>query len=194
VISDDKKLLRYWWWLKRDQMFAKLREDDSFGSGQTHLYSYLTDLRARLDEAQGNREEVEAEVKRLQDHLSTAKGSQMEEKYKILFHFSSLESRLRIVNVRVDPGIGRAITMPPGYWMKRIANGLFFFSPKTVERVFGEIIADYRHEMIEAEAKRKPPAEMRWLRIRHWGGFLLAVFEEMYLGTVGKIVKVFKGS
>lgn len=86
------------------------------------------------------------------------------------------------------------LAMPPGYWMDRIARGIFFFSPKTIERVFEEIVADYRHETIEAEAKGRSAGTMRRIKAQHWGGFIIAVLEELAGGVVGKIVKVLKGS
>lgn len=85
------------------------------------------------------------------------------------------------------------IAMPPGYWMERIATTVFFFSPRTVDRVFGESVADYRHEMIKAEAKGASSATLRKLRLQHWGGFFIALVEELAGGVVGKIVKVLKG-
>lgn len=85
------------------------------------------------------------------------------------------------------------IARPPGYWMTRVAGVLFFFSPKTAERVFGEIVAHYRHEMIEAEASGKSPSKM-FLRFRHWGGFVLALIAELSSGFLGKIIRAFKGS
>lgn len=85
------------------------------------------------------------------------------------------------------------IAKPPGYWMDRIARGAFFFWPKKL-RVFEEIIADYRHEMIEAEAKRAPARRLRTLRFQHWGGFILSLIDEIASGLLGKIVKVLKGN
>ena len=87
----------------------------------------------------------------------------------------------------------RPIATPPGYWMERVAGAIFFFAPKTVERVFSEIVADYRHEMIASEAKGASKAELRKLKIQHWGGFIIAVFDELLMGVLGRIVKVFKG-
>lgn len=87
----------------------------------------------------------------------------------------------------------RRVAMPPGFWMARIARGVFFLSPKTVERVFEEIIADYRHEMVKAEAKHLATAEMRWLRVQHWGGFLLALLNQLSVGILGKIIRALGG-
>ena len=79
------------------------------------------------------------------------------------------------------------VALPPGYLMERIASLLFFFSPKTVDRVFGETIADYRHEMIEAEAKGKP---RKWLRVQYWTGFSISVVLELVNSTLGKLVRM----
>jgi len=87
----------------------------------------------------------------------------------------------------------RVIAMPPGYLMARIARSVFFFSPRTVERVFEEIIADYRHEMVKGEASGKSTRELHAMRIQHWGGFIIAVVLEIAEGTVGRIWKALKG-
>jgi hypothetical protein len=82
----------------------------------------------------------------------------------------------------------RQLAMPPGLWMSRIARGVFFFSPKTVERVFEEIIADYRHEMLEAEWKGRT-ADLRWLRVQYWGAFIKSLITELAAGSLGRIIR-----
>ena len=79
------------------------------------------------------------------------------------------------------------VALPPGYWMGRIASLMFFFSPNTVDRVFGAHVADYRHEMIEAEAKGKPT---KWLRVQYWTGFAISVVLELANSTLGKLVRM----
>jgi hypothetical protein len=88
----------------------------------------------------------------------------------------------------------RRIDMPPGYGMEQVARWVFFFSPKTFRRISEEIIADYRHELVEAEGQGKSEAELRTLKIQHWGGFVLSIISELYCGILGKLVKVFTGS
>lgn len=86
------------------------------------------------------------------------------------------------------------ITMPPGYRMERVARWIFFFSPKTFRRVSEEIVADYRHEMVEAIGKGAPKAELRRLQFQHWGGFILVVLDSLVSGVVGKLVKLVKAA
>jgi len=85
------------------------------------------------------------------------------------------------------------IAMPPGHSMTRIAELIFFFSPKTRQRIFEEIVADYRCEMVDAEAKECPPATMRRIRAQYWGAFVIAIALELATGVVGRIVKALKG-
>lgn len=85
------------------------------------------------------------------------------------------------------------IAMPPGYWMDRIAAVVFFLSRKK-RRVFEEIVADYRHEMIEAEATRAPAHRLLMLRLQHWAGFIASLIDEFLSGVVGRVVKVLKGN
>jgi hypothetical protein len=86
----------------------------------------------------------------------------------------------------------RVIAKPPGYLMSRIARGVFFFSPKTVERVFEEVIDDYWQEMVKAEANGEPTQRIRMLRAQHWGGFIGALVQEI-VRAIGAIVKTLKG-
>lgn len=94
-------------------------------------------------------------------------------------------------DVSIEARVSR-IQMPPGYWMDRIARSVFFFSPKTIERIFEEIVGDFRHEMIKAEARGDLRA-MRRLRLQHWGGFIIALIEQLLEGLVGRIIKALKG-
>lgn len=87
----------------------------------------------------------------------------------------------------------RPIAMPPGYWMERVAGVAFFFAPKTFRRISEETIADYIHEMIKAEARGDGLRAIRRLRLQHWGGFVIALFDELLTGLVGRIVKALKG-
>lgn len=88
--------------------------------------------------------------------------------------------------------LARQLAMPPGIWMSRIARGVFFFSPRTVERVFEEIIADYRHEMFEAEWRGRT-ADLRWLRIQYWGAFIKSVIAELAVGSLGRLIRALTG-
>jgi hypothetical protein len=85
------------------------------------------------------------------------------------------------------------IALPPGYWMERVAGTLFFFSPKTVERVFHEIIGAYQHEIIKAEAAGARRSRLLSLRVQYWGGFLWSIVDKVAFGFVGKIMKAIKG-
>jgi len=85
----------------------------------------------------------------------------------------------------------KRITMPPGYMMERVLRWVFFFSRKT-PRIFNEVVADYRHEMIEAEASGRTSDLLR-LRIQHWGGFIKSLIIELAAGNLGKIIKALTG-
>lgn len=87
----------------------------------------------------------------------------------------------------------KKIARPPGAGMRRLADLLFFFSPKTVERVFGDIIATYQHEMIKAEGDGAPPSRLLSLQVQYWGGFIWSLFDQVVFGFVGKIIKTLKG-
>ena len=91
-----------------------------------------------------------------------------------------------------EQALARRLAMPPGLWMSRIARAVFFFSPKTVERVFEEIIADYRHEMIQAEAAGRT-ADLHWLRVQYWGAFIKSLIVELSAGSLGKIIRALTG-
>ena len=85
------------------------------------------------------------------------------------------------------------IALPPGYWMQRVAGALFFFSPKTIEHVFCEIIGAYQRDMIKAEAAGESRLRLFSLQVQYWGGFVWSIFDEIAFGFVGKIVRAFKG-
>jgi hypothetical protein len=87
----------------------------------------------------------------------------------------------------------RAVEMPPGYRMQRVARVLFFFASKGTRRVFEEIVADYRYEMLDAEAKGATRGDLRMLVLRHWIGFVRAAADVVVRGLVAPIVKILKG-
>jgi hypothetical protein len=82
--------------------------------------------------------------------------------------------------------------MPPGYVMARIAAGVFFFS-RSMPRPVEEAVGDYRNEMTDAEARGKPPSELRKLRMKHWGGFVLCVIDALLTGSIGRIWRALRG-
>jgi hypothetical protein len=65
-----------------------------------------------------------------------------------------------------------AITNPPGLWLSIMAE--FFFSPKTVERVFAPIISDLQLEYCEALAADRK-AKAAWVRVRGCWAFFKAL-------------------
>ena len=93
----------------------------------------------------------------------------------------------------IKPQPKSRIVRAPGHWMERVAYGFFFFSPKTFKRFGEENIADYRNEMVEAEARGDSPLALHLLRAQHWGGFFFCVLGKLVDGVLGRIVKAFRG-
>jgi hypothetical protein len=163
-------------------------------AGVDHLYpkNFFADNSLPPEEGPATPEEASEQVATFEEQVS----KHMVDSYSIR------RGRTRKITFFGDPMQSRSnelledrlIAMPPGYRMERAARWLFFFSRKTFRRISEEIIADYRHELVEAEARGQSNAEQRALKIQHWGGFLLAVVDELWSGIVGKIVKAFKGS
>jgi hypothetical protein len=89
--------------------------------------------------------------------------------------------------------VGKKIAMPPGHGMERTAKFIFFFAPKRLRRILEEAVGDYRHEMVKAEADRRPAPELRLLRVQHWGGFFISVFDELLDSIVGRIIRAYQG-
>ncbi len=83
------------------------------------------------------------------------------------------------------------IDMPPGSWMRSVAQ--FLFSKRTVELVFEPLVADYRHEVFEAMVSKSKPGTLRRIGIRHWLGFAIALL--LTAGAnIGQVVRALKGN
>jgi len=75
-------------------------------------------------------------------------------------------------------------------WMSAIARYVFFFSPKTKERVFDPTIADFRNEVMKARAEGRS-ADVRLLHIQYWGAFIITLIGEVWDSTLLKIIRSF---
>lgn len=105
-------------------------------------------------------------------------------------HYVGDTDRNRDGKVELDD-TGPIIELPPGLRMMDWARALF--SPKTLEKYFEPIVADYQYEMIEAMLKSKSVPPLRYIAVRHWLGFIIAVLLVASAG-IGKVIKSIKGA
>ena len=89
------------------------------------------------------------------------------------------------------PQVTGVISSPPGVWMDAIAGTVF--SPKIKERIFDQVLADFRLEYFEALSKRAGHARMFFVVARHWWGFIQACLEEAATG-IGRIWRKIRGA
>jgi hypothetical protein len=82
------------------------------------------------------------------------------------------------------------ISSPPGAWMEAIASTVF--SPKTKERIFDQILADFRQEYFDILSKRASRERMFFVVARHWIGFVMACLIEAASG-IGNVWKRIRG-
>lgn len=102
----------------------------------------------------------------------------------------SLSSGIHVQLVLENDSL-KKIAKPPGRWLDLFAE--FFYSTKTYERVFQQIICDFRGEYFDAlSANRKWKA--KWIRSRYTVHFAKTVVAHgiAYFGDVFGIGKLFK--
>ncbi len=105
---------------------------------------------------------------------------------------ASLKARLRDEVALLSNAVAKSMPRPDN-WMNRLGSFLFFFS-RAGRRVTEECVADYRHEMVEAEAKGWSKRQKLLLHVRHWGGFAICVIDRLRTGIVGWIITTLKES
>jgi len=142
---------------------------------------------ATIEPAQQREEALPIQLIKSSEHTTRATGtvtfeSTTKKRSPVYFYGEAVEKEQRKAKRHV------AVAVPPGFWMSRIARTVFFFSPKTAERVFEEIIADYRYEAITAEAEGRT-SDLRWLRVQYWGAFIWSLVQEVYAGSLGNIIR-----
>lgn len=87
----------------------------------------------------------------------------------------------------------RRIALPPGYMMERVIRSVFFFA-RTTPRMFEEVLADYQHDMLKAEAHGATAAALWRLRVKYWGALIWMLVGELPADVLGKILgKVIRG-
>lgn len=84
----------------------------------------------------------------------------------------------------------RAIAEPPGSWMEAFAATVF--SRETKERVFDQVVAEYRNEFCEALRERAGRTRLFFLHARNCGYFVSTVLEE--LPWIGRVISFLKGA
>lgn len=83
------------------------------------------------------------------------------------------------------------IISPPGAWMDALAGVVF--SRRTKERIFDQVVYDYREEMFEAMKDGAWPVRTFIVVARNWYGFFLACVEEAVTG-IGKVWRKIRGA
>ncbi len=102
---------------------------------------------------------------------------------------SLLESRRR--KQRTNP----RVHYPPGARLARIAN--FLYPPKTVDRVFDEILGnltdEYREALIDDQAQdRRYIRKATWVRIRGYASFWSAALLQVWVSGAKRIFEIWK--
>ncbi|WP_437709700.1 hypothetical protein WMF45_34630 [Sorangium sp. So ce448] len=97
-----------------------------------------------------------------------------------------------IARVKPAPGprvVRRYVAGPPGSRLHVAA--VFFYSRKTVERVFDPMLKDMRDEYFEALAKAQT-WKARWVHARYYWSFTAAVCQGFGFSLLDGVVRVFK--
>lgn len=84
---------------------------------------------------------------------------------------------------------GVVIPRPPGSWMLAVSG--LVFSRKTKERVFDQVVADFRDEYFDALRHGDGRAKRSFIVARHWAAFSVAFVHEVASG-IGKVIKALK--
>jgi hypothetical protein len=83
----------------------------------------------------------------------------------------------------------RQVYLPPGAMALRLLA--WFVSPRTIERVYGQTVADMREEHIEALAARRP-RRARWISIRGHLSLLITSLELLPISLARRIYEIWK--
>lgn len=106
---------------------------------------------------------------------------------KVADFISTVALKWRLLNTNFHKPISR----PPGSFILLI--GSFFYSEKTYETVFLQMVNDMRDEYFSAlHCGRIWKA--RWIRVRYGFAFLNVVGLKSYFGLMEKLIGILKGS
>lgn len=110
---------------------------------------------------------------------------------KMLAAGDSAATTLTLVKARTESAPEPAAKKPVGSTMLMLATLLF--SPKTLDQVFEQMVADYRIEHLQATQDGRVWGA-RATRIRWWCAFLNAALLAPALALVDRIVRALKGA
>lgn len=90
---------------------------------------------------------------------------------------------------QADTVVDKRIIRPPGSHLRAVVE--FFYSPRTVARVFNPILADMQYEWMDAVGL-KQPWKARWVRIRGYWHFWQSIGLQTLIGAIRKMLLIWK--